>query len=467
MGAPKAPKPPDPRETAAAQTATNVSTATANALLSNVNQYGPDGNIIYNQTGTQEIYDPTADTTYEVPIWEQRTELSPENQQLYDIGKQTDIGLAQIGQRQTDRIGNLLSTNVNFDGLTERGDPSMLRDPNTDLVNYASTRAAGMAGQGIQTSVNGLNFGGVPDYAGPIDARNGTAQRDLGYAGAIRSSYGDPQGYEGARKDVEDALLSRINPDLERDAQAARSRAAAQGIDLGSRAYSRLEEDLGRNANDARYGAILAGGQEQSRLDDLEYRRTAFGNQAQQQRFNQELQRGAFRNEAINQDFARDMQLGAANAQLANERARGLEGRRIAEADFGLAQGQFANNAQDQQFGQILGLGQFGQQIGDQQFNRDLARLNAQNATRDAEINETLTQRNQPLNEIAALLSGTAVQQPQFQSVQTAQLPTVDYGQLVNQNYQQELQRSQQRSGLFGSILGLGGTLGGAYLGTL
>lgn len=58
MGKGSAPKAPDPKETAAAQTATNIATAQANAALNNVNQITPYGSLTYSQTGSQFISDP-------------------------------------------------------------------------------------------------------------------------------------------------------------------------------------------------------------------------------------------------------------------------------------------------------------------------------------------------------------------------------------------------------------------------
>ncbi len=106
MGKSRAPAPPDPRETAAAQTGTNISTAIANAALGNVDQITPFGTLTYDQTGTQAVYDPTTGTTHEVPTYQATTALSPEQQEILarTQGAQTNLaGLAQTlsGQAQT------------------------------------------------------------------------------------------------------------------------------------------------------------------------------------------------------------------------------------------------------------------------------------------------------------------------------------------------------------------------------
>ena len=62
VSTPKAPKAPDPTQTAAAQTATNVDTAIANAGLSHTNQYTPDGSLEYRVTGYTPMTDQTGKT---------------------------------------------------------------------------------------------------------------------------------------------------------------------------------------------------------------------------------------------------------------------------------------------------------------------------------------------------------------------------------------------------------------------
>lgn len=71
-----------------------------------------------------------------------------------------------------------------------------------------------------------------------------------------------------------------------------------------------------------------------------------------------------------------------------------------------------------------------------------------------------LTQRNQPLNELSALLSGSQVQQPSYINPNTSTIPTTDTAGLINTNYQQKLQNYQQQQaqtqGLLGGLFSLG-----------
>ena len=101
MEAPSYPAPPDPKETAAAQTLSNKETAVANANLNRIDQYTPQGSTTYQVVGTN------ADGT---PKYRQDTQFSAPEQQVYDTNVQTRQNIGQIGADQSQRIGGLLAT---------------------------------------------------------------------------------------------------------------------------------------------------------------------------------------------------------------------------------------------------------------------------------------------------------------------------------------------------------------------
>lgn len=119
MGKPKAPKPPDPKETAAAQTGTNVTTALANAQLQNVNQITPDGSLTFSTdpTQTQTFVDPTNGAQFEVPRFTATTELSPEQQAIADQQNRANLGLSTLAADQTEFLQDFF--NRPFDGSNE------------------------------------------------------------------------------------------------------------------------------------------------------------------------------------------------------------------------------------------------------------------------------------------------------------------------------------------------------------
>lgn len=103
MGKPKAPKAPDPKETAAASTGTNVATAIANAGLNSVDQYTPDGSLTYETIGYETMYDPYTKQTYQIPKRKATQTLSEANQAIKD---QTDAAQLGLGQTANQLIGN-------------------------------------------------------------------------------------------------------------------------------------------------------------------------------------------------------------------------------------------------------------------------------------------------------------------------------------------------------------------------
>lgn len=82
---------------------------------------------------------------------------------------------------------------------------------------------------------------------------------------------------------------------------------------------------------------------------------------------------------------------------------------------------------------------------------------------RQQAFSEALATRNQPINEITALLSGSQVSNPASMSSATPQTSVggVDYSGLVQQNYQNKLAAYQ--SGM-GGLFGLAGSLGSAAI---
>lgn len=115
--------------------------------------------------------------------------------------------------------------------------------------------------------------------------------------------------------------------------------------------------------------------------------------------------------------------------------------------------------------------------MGSEAYNRDVDRFtqgknDAYGMTvaqaRSQAIQELLAQRNQPINEISALMGGQQVQVPQFMPQQAPQVAGTDVigptmaayqGQLANYQAGQ-----QQRAGLFGGLASLGGALGSAAI---
>jgi len=460
MGKPKAPEPPDPQETAAAQTGTNVSTAVANQVLGNVNQQTPYGSLTYNQTGTYKWTDPTSGKSYDLPTWTATQALSPEQQKILDQNNQTNLNLATLATDQSGKLNNLLSTPFSLGGAPAAGDPSKLTMPN--YQQFAS-------GPQLQTQIG--NTGQIQNSIAPAGditnsiANAGNIQTSLGDAGDITKTYGTD--YAANVQQVQDALMQRMQPSLDQDRAALETRLANQGIQIGSAAYNSAMDDFSRQTNDARLGAILNAGQEQSRLAGLAQNQAVFQNSAQQQAYQQALASGQFANSAQAQQYVQN----ANNASFGNQ----AQQQQFAQNQ---AQAQFGNQAQQQAYTQAANNAAFGNQaaqqmyqnqntatagnnaLQDQNFNAQQAMIDAQNQARSQYINEQFALRNQPINEIIGLMGGAQVQNPNFVPTQGVQMPTVDYAGLVQQNYANQMgaynSQLAQSNSLLGGLFGLG-----------
>ena len=262
------------------------------------------------------------------------------------------------------------------------------------MGNQQSQRVGGLLSQPFSPG------GGAPQ-AGNMEWLNEAqlgARTSYDLGGDITRSYGPEDNFSADRQRVEDALMSRINPQLAKERGNIEQRLADQGIKYGSQAYTSAMDDYNRQATDTRFGAIGQAGDEQQRLNAMAAAQAGFQNQAQAQ----------------------------ANAQNA------------ALAGFGNA-GSAQNLAQRQSI------------------------FNAANAQRNQYMQEQYQQRNQPLNEISALMSGSQIQQPNWLNSPTSQIATTDIGGLINQNFAQQQQNyqtaNQNWQSTMGGVLGLGGKL--------
>jgi hypothetical protein len=114
---PKAPPPPDPYKTAAAQTGSNVTTAQANAILGNANENSPLGSVKYDITGHQTVNDPTTGKSYQIPQYTRTQTLSPSEQALYDQQNQLGQKLNNLAIQQTGKLTDLMGKPIDTKGL--------------------------------------------------------------------------------------------------------------------------------------------------------------------------------------------------------------------------------------------------------------------------------------------------------------------------------------------------------------
>lgn len=108
MGKPDAPEPPDPKETSAAQTGTNIATAVGNNIMGNVNQVTPYGDLTYDKTGKYVFKDPYTGKKYKIPTYTATTTLSPEQQAILDQNQGAQFNLASLANERSDFLRDYL-----------------------------------------------------------------------------------------------------------------------------------------------------------------------------------------------------------------------------------------------------------------------------------------------------------------------------------------------------------------------
>jgi hypothetical protein len=251
VGKPSAPAAPDPIQTAQAQTASNVATATNNAALNRVDQYTPYGSSTYQITGT----DPNG-----TPHYAQTVSLSPTEQRLLDMAQQ---GQGVFGQTALNTLGNIQNTyNTPF--------------------SYGGPNPTGMVANSgnIQTSLGSQNYQDAIKQA-----------QDAAYQG--QTQYLDPQFQQGQ--------------------QALDAKLANQGLSQGDTAYNDAQKNFGLQKQqaygNAGYQAVQAGNQEQNTLFGQNLSAGQFANTAQNQQFGQNLSAANLQNSASAQNLQQQLAL--------------------------------------------------------------------------------------------------------------------------------------------------------------
>lgn len=257
-----------------------------------------------------------------------------------------DYTSAANQQAQNQLSLNQQTTQANrVNQITPFGSSFYYQNPNnpnqwTQAVSLSPNQQAIQSGQdqlslGLLSMANGMlptgqNYSSQGNYsAGQVmpQAQTGGAQRPVSYQPNItpptlqtdlNSQYQGTGGWDKAT----DAIMSRVNPQYDRQAQALQQQLANQGISLGSEAWKNAQDDLGRSRNDAMQQAILSGLSAQNTLFGQDVTAANFHNNALQGGFGNQtqLEQLAQGKEGLaNQRAATNAQMSAARAASANQ----------------------------------------------------------------------------------------------------------------------------------------------------
>jgi hypothetical protein len=375
----KATPPPVPDYAGAAQQqgAANIDAARATAKLGNPNIYGP--------LGSQTI-------SYEGDIPTIRQSLTPDAQATLGAQQGVERSLAELGQQGVAQAKTILGTpfNPNLPGIDTSIAESV--SPVNQAAYNAGSAQRSVAGPTFQQGIDTSGIAAMPVNAGM------TGQQ---------------------------AIMSRLQPQLTQNENATRQRLANQGLVTGGEAYENEMRTMGQNRNDLELQAAAQGINLDAMMNQQGFgqaqARGQFGNEAQQSQFNAALQNAGMGNTALQQDYQN--QLAAQSAQ---------------------------NAAIAQNYNQQLGMAQFG------------------NTAQQQSLDQQLALRNQPLNQITGLMSGSQIQMPQFQGYQGANIAAAPIYQGVQDAFQGQMDQYGIRQGaknaLTSGLMSMGGSLGGAAM---
>ena len=415
---PTPPAPPDPVATAQAQANANKESAMATTQLGNPNivnpygtsttQYGADAFFSANPSVLAEYKANSGGMTpleYAKQYSADRPgmansyseyrpyvtqALNPESQRILDAQQQTKLQLADLSNLGATNASKVLNTPFAFTGpaanttITSAGGISQGPDPSQFLAGGGPNAANFMAG------------------AGP-SAANFMASRGLDTSNVAAMPI-------NAGMSAQNAIMARLEPQMARQRVSTETQLINQGLRPGSEAYNNAATLLGQQENDQRTQAVLQGLGLDLSANAQGYGQALtsgqFGNQAQAQNFGQgNIQQGIF-NQAQAQNFGQ----GTTAQNTINQAA----GQNYTQNYNTVAQ----NNAAQQQ-----------------QFAQNAQQAAFENQARQQALAEAIQQRQMPLNEISALMSGSQIANPQFQAYQGANIAAAPIAQTMQNAY--------------------------------
>ena len=304
------------------------------------------------------------------------------------------------------------------------------------------------------------------------------------------------------------AIMSRLQPQIDRQRKSLETQLINQGLRPGDQAYTAAINLQGQQENDALQQAALQGisldtaanqqgfGQAQARASlQNEAALSGYGagvtgtglanqaiaqnfsqgsqaqqqqNAAQQQAFQQRIQSGEFGNQAQLASFGMGLQsqdqanqAAAVNQQMLNAQTE-LQAQ-LRSQGFSEAQALQAaqNTALQQNYANLQTQQQSKNQVIAQQFNQTLQANQFLNAAQQQAMSQAIQQRQLPLNEITALMSGQQIQNPSFQPYQgaSAQAGDIQAATGAQAGWDQNIynQEVAQKNAMIGAIGGLAG----------
>jgi hypothetical protein len=317
--------------------------------------------------------------------------------------------LAALGNQGVANASQVFNTPFSFGGpavqtsLGPAGDLRAIPDANQyGMAGSVDSNAYGQAG-----GVNPNAYG----QAGSVNA-NAYGQAQGGVAGPNLANTLDTSNVAkmpiNAGTTAQQAIMARLEPQLQKNRVSTETQLINQGLRPGSEAYNNAAQLLGQQENDQRTQAVLQGLGLDMSANAQGYGQALssgqFGNAANLAGFNANLANQQAGNQAIAQNFGQ----GVTAQQMANQAI----GQNFGQ---GVTAQQMQNQAIAQNYGQGLSSAQGQNAVTAQQFNQNQQAAQFANTAQQQALAQAIQQRQLPLNEINALMSGSQIQNPQFQ----------------------------------------------------
>ena len=400
--------------------------------------------------------------------------LNPESQKIFDAQQQTRMQLANLSNLGASNAYSVLSNPFSFNylganntganaprdyGLPNYGLPLVsINDPAAQQAQAeeiarikagAPRPVGGITGKAANASIadagtisqgpNAASFlaGGGPKASDFLAKGGPSASGYLAGDAPKASDYLASKALDttniaampiNAGTTAQAAIEARLEPQIAKNRVSTETQLINQGLRPGSEAYNNAINLLGQQENDQRTQAVLQG--------------LGLDLTANAQGYNQALSSGQFSNLAQAQNFGQ----GLAGQTLTNQaKAQNFGQGNVEQALYNAAQGQnfgqsatsqnITNQAAGQNYTQnynTIALNNAAQQ---QKFAQNAQQAAFENQARQQALAEAIQQRQMPLNEISALMSGSQIQNPTFQPYTGATVAAVPTAQIAQNAY--------------------------------
>jgi len=402
--------------------------------------------------------------------------LNPESQKIFDAQQQTRMQLANLSNLGASNAYSVLSNPFSFNYLGANNTGANTTGANANggygLPNYGLplvsiydtaaqqaqaeeiARIRGKAPSGITGKAANASIADAGAISqGPIaanflagggpNAANFMAKGGPSASGYLAGNAPDFNDYLAGKKldtsniaampinagtTAQTAIMARLEPQIAKNRVSTETQLVNQGLRPGSEAYNNAINLLGQQENDQRTQAVLQG--------------LGLDMSANAQGYNQALSTGQFGNLAQAQNFGQ----GLAGQTLTNQaKAQNFGQGNVEQALYNAAQGQnfgqgvtsqnLTNQAAGQNYTQnynTIALNNAAQQ---QKFAQNTQQAAFENQARQQALAEAIQQRQMPLNEISALMSGSQIQNPVFQPYTGANVAAAPIAQTMQNAY--------------------------------